>query len=175
MDYNEEMYKYLTLSGNYKAAKTISEFLNNEVEPQLNKEFWAMVEGQLKLALKESMNNSVNHLEVDESVENFRKSNWNGVYIARENDDLGIKIDLDLIDRKAVVDLLNIKNSDKHLGDKETQTWPCYFKNWLNTTGDFFNKLPETRETKISEQVNIIFNYIEMATNICDDINNLRK
>jgi hypothetical protein len=172
---DDEMYDYLTEPENYKAAKDVSDLLNRIVEPRLNKEFFFEVRRQLKIKLNESMNNELKDYVVDESVETLNKSNWNGVTISRENDDLGIKIDIDLINRDKVMELLVEKNSGGRLGEKETLWWPCYHQNHFNCVGDFFNKLPKTRETKISELANIIFNYVEKATVVCDEINKMRK
>lgn len=173
-EYDKEMFIYLTQPQNYKAAKTISQILSNDVEPRLDTEFWKLVNEQLYLLLKDSINKELN-LVIDESVENIKKTDWKGVSISRDTNDIGIKIDLSLIDRSRVMELLYQKDPQKHLGDKETQPWPRYFHNCLTGVGDYFSKLPTTRETKISEYANIIFNYIEKATNICDEINILRK
>lgn len=75
---------------------------------------------------------------------------------------------------KKVLELLSQVNKDKHLGDKETRPWPCYFHNHFNSSGNFFNKLPVTRESKISELVKAIYDYIEISVNVCNEINKLK-
>lgn len=172
--YDDEIYKYLTATDNYKAAKTISDTLSTIVEPRLNKEFWDCIKSYLEQTFKKSAIEDVKRLLIDESVEVFSLPEWKGVSISRDNDDFGINIDLKLIDSNKVRELISEINIDKHLGDKGNEPWPCYFHNFLNSSGDYFNKLPETRETKISETVKTIYDYIEKSINVCNDINKLR-
>ena len=169
--YDDEMYKYLTIPENYKAAKEVVELLNKVYE-RLYKEFWY----EVKNRLEEKIKNEIKDKEyvVDESLMVSRK-NWDGVCISPDNEDYGIRIDINKIDVVKVGQMISEKNLDGHLGNKTTDTWPIYFINYLNIIGGQVNMLPDTRETKISEMVDIILKYVKVATDVCDEINKMRK
>jgi hypothetical protein len=168
--YDDEMYKYLTTPENYKAAKEVAELLN-KVNKRLEEEFWDEVGKQFV----EKIEKEIKYQDYSASEPlSVKRSNWDGVKISSDMYDYGICIDTNKIEKEKVVPFLSQKNSEHHLGDNGSEPWPCYFENYLSF-GEFINILPENRETKISELVNLIFKYIEAATDVCDEINKMKK
>jgi hypothetical protein len=170
------MYNFLTIPDNYKAAKEVSDLISN-VNERLVTEFWAEVWQKLEVRLKDLANEKANIYTVKDdrskqSLVHICKPNWDGVSISCEihpNDfDLGIYIDTTKINIAAARQLVEQKDKDKLGLQPSSECWPC----WINSPSyvEYLNILPKTRETKVSELEEIFFNYVKIASDVCDEI-----
>jgi hypothetical protein len=172
--YDDAMYNYLTIPDNYQAAKEVSELLS-KVNERLKKEFWGDVKQKLEIRLKELTNDQERSYVVEDMVMKIYRKNWDGVSISRENSsnnnfDLGIKIDTKKKNIAMARQLIEQKDKDNLGLQLFSQIWPCWITIPFNSDGDFLNKLPNTRETKVSELVERFFNYVKIASDVCEEI-----
>jgi len=169
--YDDAMYKYLTTPDNYKAAKEVSGLIS-KVDERLVTEFWAEVWQKLEVRLNDLKNDKANIYVVKDEI--ICKPNWDGVSISceiRPNDfDLGILIDPTKKNIAAARQLVEQKDKVKLGLQSSSAAWPCWITIPFITYGEYLNKLPNTRETKVSELVEIFSDYVKIASDVCDEI-----
>jgi hypothetical protein len=140
------MYKYLTTPDNYKAAKEVSGLIS-KVDERLVTEFWAEVWQKLEVRLNDLKNDKANIYVVKDEIICKPKKN---IAAARQ-----------LVEQKDKVKL-GLQSS--------SAAWPCWITIPFITYGEYLNKLPNTRETKVSELVEIFSDYVKIASDVCDEI-----
>jgi hypothetical protein len=173
------MYNYLSTNENYKASLELIENMNL-VEQRLIDDFWLIVTQKLKAKIEIQKDIEVVTKYDDSNCEWFeiRKIGWKVYIISTDSEDVGITLENDFPEGKALfyepIIRKEIENKKENIGEYKEIKWPCrrtFNKYHFPMKKDKIKILPEFREVIINKCVDELFMYINYLIEVCDLIN----
>lgn len=181
--YNDKMYEFLTNAENYKAAKDLSNNLEN-VNKRLKDEFKEEVIKLLRMKTEQFQHMDDKSLKFITKNEDrncrwfeIKNDDWEYYYISTEGNDVGIRMmpdkrgELACKENFIKQEIENRKEVTGNFGNLNWIVWETYTKYAFQNNDEIIRLLPSVREKIIIECSDEIFLYVEKIIILCNHIN----